>query len=65
MYEKLDPALAALEALGATPWPEEDLMGDLSGRAARLTTSAAGLTRDAEPRHNAATGRTRTGVSLV
>ncbi|MGN6792309.1 MAG: glutamate ligase domain-containing protein, partial [Streptosporangiaceae bacterium] len=29
LYEKLDPALAALEALGATPWPEEDLMGDL------------------------------------
>jgi cyanophycin synthetase len=31
LYEKLDPALAALEALGATPWPEEDLMGDLEG----------------------------------
>ncbi len=31
LYEKLDPALAALEALGATPWPEEDLMGDLQG----------------------------------
>lgn len=31
LYEKLDPALAALEALGATPWPEEDLMGDLDG----------------------------------
>ncbi len=31
LYEKLDPALAALEALGATPWPEEDLMGDLRG----------------------------------
>ncbi|MGN6680416.1 MAG: Mur ligase family protein, partial [Streptosporangiaceae bacterium] len=29
LYEKLDPALAALEPLGATPWPEEDLMGDL------------------------------------
>ena len=33
IYEKLDPALAALEALGATPWPEEDLMGDLEGGA--------------------------------
>ncbi len=31
LYEKLDPALAALESLGATPWPEEDLMGDLEG----------------------------------
>jgi cyanophycin synthetase len=31
LYEKLDPALEALEALGATPWPEEDLMGDLEG----------------------------------
>jgi cyanophycin synthetase len=31
LYEKLDPALAALEAVGATPWPEEDLMGDLEG----------------------------------
>ena len=31
LYEKLDPALAALESLGATPWPEEDLMGDLAG----------------------------------
>jgi len=31
LYEKLDPALAALEALDATPWPEEDLMGDLAG----------------------------------
>ena len=31
LYEKLDPALAALESLGATPWPEEDLMGDLDG----------------------------------
>jgi hypothetical protein len=29
VYEKLDPALAALDALGATPWPEEDLMGAL------------------------------------
>jgi cyanophycin synthetase len=29
LYEKLDPALAALDALGATPWPEEDLMGAL------------------------------------
>ena len=31
LYEKLDPALEALESLGATPWPEEDLMGDLEG----------------------------------
>jgi cyanophycin synthetase len=31
LYEKLDPALEALESLGATPWPEEDLMGDLAG----------------------------------
>src|SRR5215467_6132186 len=31
LYEKLDPALAALDALGATPWPEEDLMGRLAG----------------------------------
>ena len=31
LYEKLDPALAALESLGATPWPEEDLMGDFEG----------------------------------
>ena len=31
LYEKLDPALAALDALGATPWPEEDLMGRLDG----------------------------------
>ena len=29
LYEKLEPALAALDALGATPWPEEDLMGRL------------------------------------
>jgi hypothetical protein len=29
LYERLDPALAALDALGATPWPEEDLMGRL------------------------------------
>lgn len=29
VYERLDPALAALDALGATPWPEEDLMGAL------------------------------------
>jgi cyanophycin synthetase len=29
LYEKLDPARAALDALGATPWPEEDLMGRL------------------------------------
>jgi cyanophycin synthetase len=28
LYEKLDLALAALNAVGATPWPEEDLMGD-------------------------------------
>ncbi|HEX2319498.1 MAG TPA: cyanophycin synthetase [Streptosporangiaceae bacterium] len=33
LYEKLDPALEALESLGATPWPEEDLMGDLEGAA--------------------------------
>jgi cyanophycin synthetase len=31
LYEKLDPAVAALDALGATPWPEEDLMGRLAG----------------------------------
>ena len=31
LYEKLEPALAALGALGATPWPEEDLMGRLDG----------------------------------
>ena len=29
LYEKLHLALAALEAVGATPWPEEDLMGHL------------------------------------
>jgi cyanophycin synthetase len=29
LYEKLEMALAALNAAGATPWPEEDLMGDL------------------------------------
>src|SRR5262249_20153375 len=31
LYEKLHLALAALEAVGATPWPEEDLMGHLEG----------------------------------
>ena len=31
LYEKLDLAQAALDALGATPWPEEDLMGGLGG----------------------------------
>ncbi len=31
LYEKLDLAQAALDALGATPWPEEDLMGGLDG----------------------------------
>ena len=31
LYEKLDLAQAALDALGATPWPEEDLMGALAG----------------------------------
>ncbi len=31
LYEKLDLAQAALDALGATPWPEEDLMGGLEG----------------------------------
>jgi len=31
LYEKLDAALAALDTLGATPWPEEDLMGRLDG----------------------------------
>jgi cyanophycin synthetase len=30
LHEKLDHALEALESLGATPWPEEDLMGDLA-----------------------------------
>ncbi|HEX9067114.1 MAG TPA: cyanophycin synthetase [Streptosporangiaceae bacterium] len=58
LYEKLDPALAALDALGATPWPEEDLMGALDDGgagpapdgqvAAGLTAGlAAGLTADA------------------
>jgi cyanophycin synthetase len=27
LYDKLDEAMPALAALGATPWPEEDLMG--------------------------------------
>jgi cyanophycin synthetase len=30
LYEKLDEARQALDGVGATPWPEEDLMGDLS-----------------------------------
>jgi len=30
LYEKLGSALAALDALGATPWPDEDLMEDLA-----------------------------------
>jgi cyanophycin synthetase len=29
LYERLELALTALNAVGATPWPEEDLMGDL------------------------------------
>jgi cyanophycin synthetase len=29
LYEKLELALAALNAVGATPWPEEDLIGEL------------------------------------
>jgi len=29
LYEKLEHVLAALNVVGATPWPEEDLMGDL------------------------------------
>jgi len=29
IYEKLTAALAALQSLGATPWPEEDLLGKL------------------------------------
>jgi hypothetical protein len=29
LYERLELALTALNAAGATPWPEEDLMGDL------------------------------------
>jgi cyanophycin synthetase len=30
LYERLDLARRALEAIGATPWPEEDLMGGLA-----------------------------------
>jgi len=30
VYEKLDAARAALDDAGATPWPEEDLMGGLN-----------------------------------
>lgn len=29
LYEKLDSARSALDLVGATPWPEEDLMGEL------------------------------------
>ncbi len=41
LYEKLDPALAALDALGATPWPEEDLMGALDDGGAELDAAVA------------------------
>ncbi len=34
LYEKLAEARAAIDAVGATPWPEEDLMGGLAATAA-------------------------------
>jgi cyanophycin synthetase len=40
LYEKLDQAMSALASLGATPWPEEDLMG-LLGAAEPVDTEAA------------------------
>jgi cyanophycin synthetase len=47
LYEKLPLALAALEAVGATPWPEEDLMGHLES-APPLDELPSELVRDSD-----------------
>ena len=53
LYEKLAEARAALDALGATPWPEEDLMGGLAATTAPDNLAGTGI---------AGTGIAGTGV---